>query len=143
MKLEWVYTQEKTDWEELSRLYRLAPLGDKRPADLETAFSNSRYKCFVFDAGQLVGAGRALADGIDCAYLGDVAVLPSHQGLGIGKAIVAELVTLAKGHRKILLYTAPDNEAFYRNLGFKRMTMAMAIFENETLAQELALIHQT
>ncbi len=142
LELEWVYTLEKTDWEELADLYRLAPLGDKKPADLETAFSNSLYKCFVFDGGKLVGAGRALADGVDCSYLCDVAVLPSHQGLGIGKAIVTKLVEFSKGHRKIILYTAPGNEAFYRPLGFKRMTMAMAIFKNEQLAVEMGLVHE-
>ncbi len=140
MELEWVYSLEKTNWQELSQLYRLAPLGDKKPVDLEIAFSNSRYRCFVFDAGTLVGAGRALADGIDCSYLCDVAVLPSHQGLGIGRAIVCKLVEFSQGHRKIILYTAPGNEAFYRQLGFKRMTMAMAIFKNEQLAQELGLV---
>ena len=143
MELEWVYTLEKTDWDELSHLYRVAPLGDKKPADLEIAFSNSRYKCFVFDDGKLVGAGRALADGIDCSYLCDVAVLPDYQGEGIGKAIVVKLVEFSKGHRKIILYTAPANEAFYRQLGFKRMTMAMAIFNNEQLAQEMGLVHDT
>lgn len=140
LELKWVYSLDKTNWEELSELYRLAPLGDKKPADLEIAFSNSRYKCFVFDAGKLVGAGRALADGIDCSYLCDLAVLPSHQGLGIGKAIVCKLVEFSRGHRKIILYTAPGNEAFYRQLGFKRMTMAMAIFKNEQLALELGLV---
>lgn len=141
MKLDWIYSLEKTNWEELSQLYRAAPLGDKTPADLETAFSNSRYICFVFDAGTLVGAGRALADGIDCSYLCDIAVLPSHQGLGIGKAIVRKLVEFSKGHKKIILYTSPENVAFYRQMGFQRMTAAMAIFENHEHALELNLIH--
>lgn len=143
MKLEWKYSLEHLIWEELSSLYRVAPLGDKSPLNLETAYSNSMFKCFVFDSGKLVGAGRALADGIDCSYICDVAVLPSHQSLGVGKAIVSRLVDLSKGHKKIILYTYPGKESFYRKLGFKRMATAMAIFENQAQAIEWGLIDET
>ena len=143
MKLEWKYSSEHIIWEELSSLYRVAPLGDKSPLNLETAYSNSLFKCFVFDSGKLVGAGRALADGIDCSYICDVAVLPSHQRLGVGKAIVSRLVDLSKGHKKIILYTYPGKESFYRKLGFKRMATAMAIFENQAQAFEWGLIDET
>jgi GNAT superfamily N-acetyltransferase len=87
--LEWKHSTEGVDWDELSALYRAAPLSDKKPALLQTVFSNSMFTCFVYDDARLVGAGRALADGGDCAYLCDVAVLPSHQGTGLGKQIVA------------------------------------------------------
>jgi len=86
--MEWLFEQGSIDWNELSKLYRIAPLGDKKPDDLKFAFANSRYKCFVFDAGVLVGAGRAVADGIDCSYLCDVAIHPDFQGRGLGAAIV-------------------------------------------------------
>jgi len=38
--LEWIDSLERVDWEELSLLYQVAPLGHKLPADLATAFSN-------------------------------------------------------------------------------------------------------
>ena len=136
MTLEWIYSSDNVDWEELSRLYLAAPLGHKDPSDLKVAFSNSMYKCFVYDSGRLVGVGRALADGKDCSYICDVAVLPSHQGLGIGKQVVSKLIELSQGHKKIILYAAPGKEPFYRKLGFKRMATAMAIFQNQ--AQALA-----
>ena len=63
MPLEWKHSADGVDWEELSALYRAAPLGDKKPRDLLTAFSNSMFKCFAYESGRLVGAGRALADG--------------------------------------------------------------------------------
>jgi GNAT superfamily N-acetyltransferase len=68
------------------------------------------FKCFVYEEQQLVGVGRALADGVDCSYICDVALLPSHQGLGLGKQIVAKLVELSRGHRKIILYSVPGKE---------------------------------
>ena len=143
LEFEWKHSLESVRWEELSNLYRVAPLGDKKPRDLETAFSNSMFKCFVFDSGELVGAGRALADGVDCSYLCDIAVLPTHQGLGIGRGIVSRLVDLSKGHKKIILYTAPGKESFYRKLGFMRMTTAMAILEDQAKAIELGLVSGT
>jgi predicted N-acetyltransferase YhbS len=83
-----------------------------------------------------VGAGRALADGADCSYICDVAVLPSHQGTGLGKEIVSRLVALSRGHKKIILYSVPGKEPFYRKFGFRRMLTAMAIFENQAQAVE-------
>ncbi len=143
LQLEWQYSQEDIDWKELSDLYKIAPLGDKQPENLEQAFSNSMFKCFVFESGDLVGVGRALADGIDCSYICDVAVLPNYQGFGIGKGVVEKLVELSKGHKKIILYSNPGKESFYKKLGFKRMSTAMAIFENQEQALEWGLVNET
>jgi len=129
--MEWIETTEAVDWQALTDLYRVAPLGDKPPEVLRTAFNNSRYVCFVYDGGRLVGAGRALADGVDCSYVCDVAVHPAQQGTGLGKAIVGRLVERSRGHRKIILYAVPGKEPFYRKFGFRRMTTAMAIFADE------------
>lgn len=143
MALEWRYALDNIDWDELSDLYRVAPLGNKNSAVLKTVFAASMFKCFVYDAGRLIGAGRVLADGVDCAYLCDVAVHPSHQGAGVGKAIVSTLVDLSKGHKKIILYAVPGKEPFYRKFGFKRMTTAMAIFANPAQALESGLVSET
>jgi ribosomal protein S18 acetylase RimI-like enzyme len=132
MTITWSESDESIDWQEMERLYRLAPLGNKSAALLNTVFTNSRYKLFVFDDGKLVAAGRALSDGADCSYICDVAVLPDYQGKGLGKAIVTKLVNLSKGHKKIILYSVPGKEGFYRKLGFMRLLTAMAIFEDQS-----------
>lgn len=134
MPLHWTTSIDTLDWEELAALYRAAPLGDKSPQGLKTAFSHSMFKFLVYQDAALVGAGRALADGIDCSYICDVAVLPSHQGTGMGKEIVSRLVEASRGHRKIILYAVPGKEAFYEKLGFARMNTAMAIFQNQEQA---------
>jgi ribosomal protein S18 acetylase RimI-like enzyme len=131
MALVWKHSLDGVDWEELSALYRAAPLGDKEPSDLHTVFSNSMFKCLVYDEGLLVGAGRALADGRDCSYICDIAVLPTQQGTGLGRQIIDHLVEKSRGHKKIILYAVPGKEPFYRKFGFLRMTTAMAIFENQ------------
>ena len=131
MTLDWKYSTDAVDWDELSALYRVAPLGDKKASHLQRVFSNSLFKCFVYEGAKLVAAGRALADGADCSYICDIAVLPAHQGTGLGKQIVNHLVEASRGHKKIILYAVPGKEPFYRKFGFLRMTTAMAIFENQ------------
>lgn len=135
-----LFDEASIDWDELATLYRIAPLGDKSPKDLRLAFSNSRFKCLVFDDGRLVGAGRALADGIDCSYLCDIVVHPGRQGRGIGGAIIEKLKDLSSAHRKIILYAQPGKETFYSKLGFKRMRTAMAIFHDQGDAARRGLI---
>jgi ribosomal protein S18 acetylase RimI-like enzyme len=108
---------------------------------LKVSFSNSRYRCFIFDdQSQLVGVGRALADGIDCSYICDVAVHPRLQGQGLGKSIVGRLRALSAGHRKIILYASPGKESFYAALGFSRMRTAMAIFRDQERAVSVGLV---
>jgi ribosomal protein S18 acetylase RimI-like enzyme len=129
--IEWKRSTDGVDWEELSALYRAAPLGDKKPEHLQKVFCNSMFRCFVYEGTRLIGAGRALADGADCSYICDIAVLPSHQSRGLGKQIIGDLVEKSRGHRKIILYAVPGKEPFYRKFGFLRMKTAMAIFENQ------------
>lgn len=142
MALHWSDAQDDIDWEELSALYKAAPLGDKPAASLKTVFGNSRYRCIVRDEGRIVGAGRALADGVDTSYVCDIAVLPGYQGTGLGKQIVARLVELSRGHKKILLYAVPGKEAFYRKFGFARMKTAMAIFDDQSAARARGYVEQ-
>jgi ribosomal protein S18 acetylase RimI-like enzyme len=129
--MRWIDSTEAVDWHEVEALYRAAPLGNKQADQLRIAFTNSMFRCFVYDDGKLVAAGRALADGVDCSYICDIAVMPSHQGTGLGKAVVQRLVELSRGHKKIILYSVPGKEPFYRKFGFLRMKTAMAIFENQ------------
>jgi len=131
MALDWKHSVDEVDWEELSALYRAAPLGDKSPEHLRKVFGNSLYVTFAYEGARLVGAGRALADGGDCSYICDIAVLPSHQGAGLGKLLVGGLVERSRGHSKIILYAVPGREPFYKKFGFLRMTTAMAIFRDQ------------
>lgn len=131
MNFSWSESIETVNWQELADLYERAPLTKKHPDQLQLAFTNSMFRWIVRDGDVIIGAGRALADGCECAYVCDVALLPEYQGQGLGKAIVSRLVEQARGHKRIILYSVPGKEGFYKALGFKRMTTAMAIFQNE------------
>jgi ribosomal protein S18 acetylase RimI-like enzyme len=142
MAIVWSGSLDGVDWHELEALYRAAPLGNKPAALLQTVFTNSMFRCLVYEEGRLVGAGRVLADGADCAYVCDIALLPSHQGRGLGRAIVDRLVEAARGHEKIILDAVPGKEDFYRRSGFRRMRTAMAIFADQKAAAERGYIDE-
>lgn len=139
----WVYDHAEVDWDDLSELYRIAPLGVKPPDRLRTVFSNSMFACFVYVGGRLVGAGRILADGLDCAYLADVAVHPDHQRRGLGSAVINELVRLAGDHTKIIMYANPGTEGVYTRLGFLPMNTAMAIWHDREHAIATGLLRES
>lgn len=140
MDLTWKFSEQGISWPALAELYRIAPLGEKDPVALEKAFSASLYKCFIYHEDMLVGAGRVLADGVDCACLCDLAVHPEYQGAGLGGMMVEELINLAQNHAKIILYSTPGKESFYQGYGFKPMITALAIFKNERKAEREGLI---
>jgi GNAT superfamily N-acetyltransferase len=139
-KYAWVYRVDDLDFDELSALYLSARLGEM-PADaLATVFENSMFMCLVYAGEVLVGAGRALADGLDCAYIADVAVHPDHQRRGLGQAIIRRLIELCAGHEKIILYANPGTEGFYSSLGFLRMNTAMGIWGDRERAIESGIL---
>jgi aralkylamine N-acetyltransferase len=127
-------------WEELANLFELAPLGKKRdPQKLETAFQNSLLRVFAFHDTTLVGAGRAISDGVWRAAIYDVAVLPEYQGKEIGSKIIQHLIDAAKVD-VIMLYAVPSKEKYYERFGFRKMATAMAIMPNEEEARNRGLI---
>jgi GNAT superfamily N-acetyltransferase len=136
----WHRDRTGVDWAALSELYRIAPLGEKPPEALATVFGNSMFVCFLRAGGGLIGAGRAVADGLDCSYIADVAVHPEHQGRGLGRAIIEDLVERSRGHKKIILYANPGTEGFYARLGFLRMNTAMAIWKDPAQAIATGLL---
>jgi chorismate mutase len=141
-KFQWFYDSNKTNWEELSNLYKIAPLGDKKVEDLKMVFANSKYKCFIYDNEKLIGVGRSVADGHDVSYICDVAIHPDYQGLGLGKQIVNKLVEFSYNYNKIILFASMGKEPFYAKLGFDKMNTAMAIFKNRQRVLDMGLVSE-
>jgi ribosomal protein S18 acetylase RimI-like enzyme len=75
----------------------------------------------------MIGFGRAISDGLIQAAIYDVAVLPSYQGLGIGKQIIQKIVDSLPGCN-FVLYASPGKEPFYEKLMFRKMKTGMALF---------------
>lgn len=100
-----------------------APLGKRDPDFVEKTYRGSYVYCFVEDNGKLIGAGRAISDGVSNSAIYDVVVLPEYQGKGIGKSIVQYLLDRLP-RRSVLLVSAPKQEDFYRKLGFHKLKTA-------------------
>lgn len=143
MNINWQFEQTRINWEDLSHLYKIAPLDDKPANHLKNIFANSKFKSFIFDDATLIGAGRVLADGLDCAYICDVVIHPDYQGEGLGKQIMQSLIEQSEGHKKIILYANVGKEGFYAKLGFKKMNTAMAIFQNEKAMIDNGILSET
>ncbi|HXQ81742.1 MAG TPA: GNAT family N-acetyltransferase [Opitutaceae bacterium] len=123
------------DWERLALVFRRAPLGNRDAAGLREVFEGSGVRCFAWDGGELVGAGRAISDGARYAVIFDVVVLPEYQGAGNGTRIMAFLAERSKA-ANVLLHAVPGKEAFYRKLGYRKMKTAMGLFSNPEAQRE-------
>lgn len=73
--------------------------------------------------GRQVGLARLVTDHATFAYLCDVYVLEEHQGHGLGKALMAAVMThpAVTGARRVMLATR-DAHGLYRRHGFAETT---------------------
>ena len=113
----------------LKQFYADSQFDNGRTAEQhEAAFRNSIVR-LAFDGERLVGAARAISDGVGCAAVFDVCVLPSHRGRGIGRRVVRELVDALRG-QFIVLVCDESLRKLYGSIGFKPLRegdVAMAI----------------
>lgn len=68
------------------------------------------------DPGEMIGYARAVSDGETQAYLGDVFVVASARGLGVGKALVHAMIEEGPYFRWML--RTLDAHDLYRPFGF-------------------------
>jgi N-acetylglutamate synthase-like GNAT family acetyltransferase len=75
----------------------------------------------AWQAGRLVGLGRATSDGVYRAVLWDVVVAAEHQGQGLGRRIVESLMSyqVVGAAERVYLMTT-NSSGFYEKLGFQR-----------------------
>ena len=76
--------------------------------------------CFgAYEGNRQVGFARVVTDSATYAYVSDVFVLPSHQGRGVGKQLMAAIMRHPdlQGLRRWTLFTR-DAHRLYRQYGF-------------------------
>lgn len=74
----------------------------------------------AWQAGKLVGIGRATSDGVFRAVLWDVVVAGPYQGQGLGRRIVEALLASAEVAAAERVYLMTTNSSgFYEKLGFR------------------------
>jgi predicted N-acetyltransferase YhbS len=80
----------------------------------------------VWDAGRVIGFGRALCDGVSNGYLSMLAVAEDQRGRGVGREIVRRLMAGDEdGQVTWVLRAGHDSAAFWRKVGFMPSEIAM------------------
>jgi GNAT superfamily N-acetyltransferase len=105
----------------IATLYRRAPLlrhfADQ--SELWSAYEQSSLVLSAWYQGRLVGIARVLTDGSLFSYLCDLAVEPDVQRLGIGRALIDDVVSRCGG-TDILLRDSSGSSSYYPKIGFKQ-----------------------
>ena len=92
----------------------------RNPKSLKQMLHRSQAAVCAWEKGELVGFGRATSDGLFRAVLWDVVVAESHQGQGLGRRMVENLVQTPALKRVERIYLMTTNSAgFYGQLGFQ------------------------
>ena len=124
------------DWNAVSETLKRVGMAYYEPDMHRKAFEASHTTVFVYQAGRLIGFGRAISDGTYQAAIYDCAVLPEFQGKGIGTIILKNILSQIS-HCNVILYATPGKEGFYQKLGFRKMKTGMAYFKNSESMKEL------
>lgn len=93
------------------------------PATLLRLLHGSSHVELALDdrTGHVVGFVTAISDGVLTAYVPLLEVLPTHQGRGIGRALVTRLLARIGHLYSVCLHCDPDVEAFYAPFGLRRL----------------------
>ena len=115
------------DFNEVAAILQNVGMGAHPPALREKAFRNSFATVFVYDEEGLVGFGRAVSDQAYQAAVYDIALRPEHQGRGLGRLIMENIMKRVSGC-SVILYANPGKESFYEKFNFRRMKTGMGAF---------------
>jgi len=101
-------------------------------------FDLSEYVSFAYDGEKLIGVARAITDGVEEAYIQNVAVDPDYQGLGIGWEVVKKLgEDIQKDGLNPFLHTHPGAVGFYNHKGFLRNKTALDYRNDDELSHPM------
>lgn len=67
----------------------------------------------------VVGFITAISDGVSCAYIPLLEVLPAYQGQGIGTNLMTRLLARLREHYMIDLLCDPEVQPFYAKVGMQ------------------------
>jgi len=130
---------QEIDFNQVREVLKQAGLAARSVEVIEKAFKNSYTSVFILSGDNPVGVGRAISDGAYEAGVYDIAVLPEHQGKGLGRVIIDEICK-SLPNMNIILYAMPGVENFYQKKGFAKMHTGMIRFINADLMRSMGFI---
>ena len=125
--LDYELIKRKPTAEELIYLRKLVGWGIPDKDALQKGLDNSLYGICAIADGDIIGSIRVVGDGFTVFYIQDVIVNPSFQKMGIGKAMMNEVMEYISNNAydgaNVGLMSAKGKEEFYEKYGFlKRPT---------------------
>jgi predicted N-acetyltransferase YhbS len=109
--------------EEFTMVLISSTLGERRPVDeperIQKMLEFGNLIITARENGRLIGVSRSLTDYTFCTYLSDLAVVSTHQKMGIGKELI-RLTKLAAPMAKLILLAAPAAVSYYPKIGMTR-----------------------
>lgn len=115
--------EETPSVEDYINIRLAAGLSRKSVAAASIALPNSIYAVTVYLGAERVGIGRIIGDGGCFFEITDMAVLPEHQGQGVGRLIMEALCDWLDKNAPQTAYVSlmahHGKPAFYEKFGFK------------------------
>ena len=104
------------------RLRAVSGLSAKTDEAATIGLANSVYSVMVEADSEIIGMGRIIGDGGCFCQIVDICVSPEHQGKGVGKAIMRQLVNFIHSHLPRSCYVSliadGDAKRLYAQFGF-------------------------
>jgi ribosomal protein S18 acetylase RimI-like enzyme len=87
----------------------------------ERGLPNTLFGVSILHGDKVVGMGRVIGDGGCFYHIVDIAVLPEHQGQGLGKQIMTAIMATIEedAHPTAYISLIADAPDFYRKYGFR------------------------
>ena len=86
------------------------------------SLERSLFAVIVLEGDAVVGMGRIIGDGAIYFYVQDIAVVPAHQGQGVGQLVLQRLMAYLREHAPdkafVGLFATEEAVEFYRRYGF-------------------------
>jgi aralkylamine N-acetyltransferase len=114
-------------WDEVAALFVLVGWSERSADELRAAFGHSSFKVFAYEGDELIGVARSVDDGRYYATIVDVLVKPSHQGHGVGRAMLLDLQGRLQGFLQVTLTASAEVRPFYERLGWTRHLDALLL----------------
>jgi GNAT superfamily N-acetyltransferase len=119
------HTEPELPPEDFARVLAESGLGAQRPladaARLAAMLANAGLILTARQEGRLIGVARCITDFAWCAYISELAVCPSAQGLGAGQGLLRHARAVLGPQVGILLVSVPEAAGFYERAGMQRL----------------------
>jgi len=121
--MKYLLKEQLPEIDDYLRLRRESGLSQRTETAAKRGLPNSIYSVIV-ETGihEIVGMGRIIGDGGCCFVICDIAVLPEHQGNGLGRLIMEKIMDFIHKNAPSSAYVdlIADVPEFYEKFGFKR-----------------------